>query len=180
MKNQISSFHSALPTREPLFKVPKITCLVTSIISSLLIAKLKLIWRGADMKILRRVWCGKIGGSEIRMRLTTGKGGGVASKCFQWNDCSGSHSFLLQMHVSCIFNCNNLLCIYFLILWFQIRILYIHNFIQFIFPENFVSGLFSARLVAPLVRTDCICIADARLWISASLTFFLPLSSQLL
>ena len=28
------------------------------------------------MKILRRVWCGKIGSSGIRMRLTTGKGGG--------------------------------------------------------------------------------------------------------
>ena len=80
MKNQILSFHSALPTREPLFKVPKITFLVTIItVSSLLIRKRiinKLIWRGADMKILRRVWCGKIGGSGIMMRLTTGKGRG--------------------------------------------------------------------------------------------------------
>ena len=87
MKNQISSFHSALPTREPLFKVPKITFLVTIItiiitiitVSSLLIRKRiinKLIWRGADMKILRRVSCGKIGGSGIMMRLTTGKGRG--------------------------------------------------------------------------------------------------------
>ena len=33
------------------------------------------------MKILRRVWCGKIGGSGIRMRLTAGKGvGGGGSK----------------------------------------------------------------------------------------------------
>ena len=37
------------------------------------------------MKILMRVWCGKIGGSGIRMRLTTGKGGGrgLESKCFE-------------------------------------------------------------------------------------------------
>ena len=28
------------------------------------------------MKILRRVWCGKIGDSGIMMRLTTGKGRG--------------------------------------------------------------------------------------------------------
>ena len=76
LKSQISCFHSALPTREPLFKVPKITFLVTSIISSLLIAKLKLIWREADMKILRRVWCGKIRGSGIMMWLTTGRGAG--------------------------------------------------------------------------------------------------------
>ena len=32
------------------------------------------------MKILRRVWCGKIGGSGIRMRLTTVRGGGGVRK----------------------------------------------------------------------------------------------------
>ena len=37
------------------------------------------------MKILRRVWGGKVGGSGIMMWLTTGKGvgKGVASKCFE-------------------------------------------------------------------------------------------------